>query len=407
METRGNFGRAGGNGTETTRRPRVAILLRTGEYWHRMIFRGIVDYVTTHEPWLVFLEGMGDIAGNITTLRQLQIDALIMGNSPASPYPLARRRARLLRKLHVPTVLALSTPMDTGLIEIVPDDPAIGKMAADHLLTEGFRSFGFYGGDYPYSWTRKDAFVETLRAAGHKCAVHMRANIPWGKLHREWTVGPLAKWLSELPHPAGVMACSDLWARHVVHVCDRIGLRMPEDIALIGVDNDKTLCEILTPTLSSIPLNPRQLGYQAAEVLSRRMKGEGPGEGVMRVPPLPLVMRRSSNLVTADADIANAARFIRENAGTSICVQDILDHVCISRRKLELGFKRNFNRTPQQEIWRMHVERAKVLLQQTTMKMSRIAEQSGFASASHMSVVFHKETGMPPRTWRNRFHITE
>jgi len=393
-----------GRWVATTKRSRVAICLQSSYHSHRMIFRGIVDYVTAHTPWIVFLEGMGDIWARTATLRELQVDGLIMGNFSEGFLAASRRRSQVARKMGLPTVLTLTQPRNTGLIEIVPDDQAVGKMAAEHLLKEGFRRFGFYGGDMAFSRVRKDCFVETLRAAGYECAVHLRANIPWGKLHREWAVGPLAKWLSELPRPAGVMACSDLWARHVVYVCGRIGLRMPEDIALIGVDNDEALCEILSPTLTSIPLNLRQVGYKAAEVLSRLMAGEAPPQRVISVPPLPLVVRRSSDLITADADIANAARFIRDNAGTSIRVQDILDHVCVSRRKLELGFKRHFGRTPQQELWRIHVERAKLLLQQTNLKMSRIAEQSGFVSASHMSVVFRKETGMPPRIWRSRFH---
>lgn len=386
--------------------PRVAIYVADDDCRQNLIFHGIVDYVNAHHPWTVYLHGQGDLWADVGTARKLQLDGILMANT-------ARGRAwnkhlKFIRAVHVPTVVILAEPMNSGLIEVVPDDSAVGKLAADHFLDKGFRHFGFYGGDMPYARIRRDGFVGALQQAGHECSVYLRKEIKWGQLFREWETDALGKWLSSLVHPTGIMACSDLWARHVVYACARIGLRIPEDVALVGVDNKEALCRILSPNLSSIALDLRKQGVIAAELLDRLMEGHKPIESIVKVPPLPMAVRHSSDFLTVDdPDIAAAVRYIRENAARPVTIEEILEHVLISRRKLEMGFKRNFGRSPQREIWRVHVERAKQLLRETTMKMERIAELSGFFTRNHFSRIFHLEVGVTPREWRNGLHLSE
>lgn len=382
-------------------RPRVGLFFSLDSSWHTILLDGITDYLVIHGPWDVYFNQFGDIPHNPTTLRKMRLDGLLLGSASLDPsWP---RHQRLVKALGIPTVLILSDPHDSGLVEVVPDDLAVGRLAAQHLLDKGFRNFAYYGGDIPFARIRRDGFVSALAAAGHPCAVHLRTRIPWGKLHLEWQAGTLGPWLSSLPKPTGAMACSDLWARHLAYTCQRLGLRVPEDIALVGVDNIESLCRIISPELSSIPLNLRQQGFMAAEALAALMHGKTFPNPTIRVPPLPLVARHSSDMLAVDdRAVGDAARFIQANAPHALTVDQVLDHVMISRRKLELGFKRNFGRTPQEEIWRVHVERAKQVLEQTSLKMERIAQISGFASAAHMSRTFRRQTGVPPRVWRDQ-----
>ncbi len=406
MKKRRKLLRRSGSKHRPNQNPGVAIYLSDENCRENQIFHGIVDYVNAHTPWTVYLYGQSDLWADVATAHKLRLDG-ILTSAPARGRDW-NRQLKFLRAVRVPTVAIVAEPMNSGLIEVIPDDIAVGKLAAEHLLDKGFRNFGYYGGDMPYARIRSDGFVAALQARGHECSVHLRKDIRWGQLFREWEADSLGQWLSTLPHPTGIMACSDLWARHVVYASQRLGLHIPEDIAVVGVDNREALCRIINPKLSSIPLDLRKQGTKAAELLDNLMRGHKPANATVKVPPLPLVVRHSSDfLVVDDPDISTAVRYIRENAFRPLTVDEILEHALISRRKLEMGFKRNFGRSPQQEIWRVHVERAKQLLRETTMKMERISELSGFVSRNHFSRVFHRAVGVPPQTWRNDLQLSQ
>ncbi len=388
------------------RLPHVAIYLSDEDCRQNQIFHGIVDYVNSQTPWTVYLYGQSDIWADVGTARKLRLDGILTAGTTRSRA--WNRQLKFIHAVRVPTVAILSEPMNSGLIEVVPEDIAVGKLAAEHLLDKGFRNFGYYGGDMPYARIRRDGFVAALQEKGHTCSVHLRKDFKWGQMFREWETDSLGKWLLTLPRPTGIMACSDLWARHMVYAAQRVGLHVPEDIAMVGVDNREALCRIINPKLSSIPLDLRRQGFRAAELLDNLLHGRKVPDTLVQVPPLPLVVRHSSDfLVVDDPDIAAAARYIQENAVRPITVEEILDHTVISRRKLEMGFKRNFGRSPQQEIWRAHVERAKQLLRETSMKMERISDLSGFASRNHFSKIFHQQVGVTPRDWREGVQLSE
>ena len=406
MKTRRKLLRRPGSKRGGTQNPRVAIYVADENCRENQIFHGIVDYVNAHNPWTVYLHGQSDLWADVGTVRKLRLDGILTASTARGR--VWKRQLNFIRAVRVPTVAILAEPMDSGLVEVIPDDIAVGKLAAEHLLDKGFRHFGYYGGDMPYARIRRDGFVAALQEKGHECSVHLRKDFRWGQLFREWEADSLGQWLSTLPHPTGIMACSDMWARHVVYAGQRLGLHIPEDVAVVGVDNREALCRIIHPKLSSIPLDLRKQGAMAAELLDRIMHGRKPGDRTVKVPPLPLVVRHSSDfLVVDDADISGAVRYIRENAFRPLTVDEVLDHTLISRRKLEMGFQRNFGRSPQREIWRVHVERAKQLLRETTMKMERISELSGFVSRNHFSRIFHREVGVTPRDWRDGLHLAE
>ena len=381
--------------------PTVALLLDPWHMWHHQILRGITNYLDTHGKWNILLPSLRDTFADLQMLDKLHVHGLIVGDYMDQAVVRWPHLYQFSQRRRVPVVLAAAIATCPGFCEVLPDDIAVGRLAAEHLRLQGFRNFGFYGGDMAYARARLEGFRSTLAKTGCDCCMFLVEKIQWGQMYRNRHSKLLEQWLKNLSRPAAVMGCSDLWARQVCDACHNIGLRIPEDIALVGVNNGQAVCELIDPPLTSIPLNLPRIGFVAAELLDGALHGQPLVPRIVPVAPLNLVVRHSSNVLAVDdPDIAAAARFIREKAILPIRVDDVLDSVGISRRKLELGFQRAFGRTPQKEIWRVRVQNAKILLEQTSDKMPRIAARSGFSNAGRLNLVFRRETGMSPYAWR-------
>jgi LacI family transcriptional regulator len=211
------------------------------------------------------------------------------------------------------------------------------------------------------------------------------------------------RWVQRLPKPVGIFASTDIWGVQLAEVCRQTGLRVPEDVALVGVDNDDLLCEVARPSLSSIALPTERIGFEAAALLDRILARERPSLRPRLLPPIGVVARQSSDVLALDdPEVAAAVRFIREHSHTSIGVKDVLRAVTISRRSLERRFQAALDRTVWEEIRRAHLERAKSLLAGTAMPMWAVAEQAGFSDPRQLSVVFRQETGLTPTAYRGR-----
>ena len=180
----------------------------------------------------------------------------------------------------MPVVDVLGTVPGAGFPLVHPDDRAIARMAADHLLQRGYRSFAFCGvRAYNWSERRRDGFVEALEEEGYACAIHAYA--PGGG--RDWTYeedeAEIARWLAGLRRPVGIMACSDHHGRVILSACREAGLKVPDEVAVVGVDNDEPLCEVCDPPLSSVISDDQAVGYRAAALLARMMEGKPAGTG--------------------------------------------------------------------------------------------------------------------------------
>ena len=210
----------------------------------------------------------------------------------------------------------------------------------------------------------------------------------------------------EMKGPLGVFVCYDGRARHVLEACQLRGWTVPDEIAVLGVDNDEVLCELCTPPLSSVQPNARRTGFEAAELLSRMMRGEKPGRMTRRVEPVRVVERQSTDTVAvADAKVAAAVRFIREHVGDGIDVGDVLRAVPMSRTLLERKFQAALGRSPHREILQQRIARARHLLAESEVSIAVVAELAGFGDASYLSVVFRRETGESPRSYRVRQRV--
>jgi len=215
----------------------------------------------------------------------------------------------------------------------------------------------------------------------------------------------LAAWIRELPKPVGIMACFDIVGRQVLEGCRLIDVAVPDEAAVVGVDNDELLCELADPPLSSVSPDTQRTGYVAAELLDKLMSGKKvPPKGHF-IEPLGVIVRESSDvLAIEDADVSQAVRFIRAHACEGINVQDVLGggstQLALSRRVLESRFKRLIGRTPHEEIDRVRLNRVKELLRETDLPLAEIARRAGYEHVEYLSVVFKKKAGVPPSEYR-------
>jgi LacI family transcriptional regulator len=201
----------------------------------------------------------------------------------------------------------------------------------------------------------------------------------------------------------GVFAPNDIWGVQLAEVCRQVGLRVPEDVALVGVDNDDLLCEMARPPLSSVSLPVNRIGHAAASLLDDLLGGKkSPGD--LLLPPVGVIARQSSDvLALEDPEVATAVRFIRTHGHTALRVADVLREVPISRRSLERRFRRALDRSIWEEIRRVHVEQARGLLARSGMPMAEVARHAGFSDSRQLSTVFREETGLTPTAYRRRF----
>mgnify|MGYP000731247118 CR=1 FL=1 len=370
---------------------RIALLLSRAIGYFRDALRGIKSYGVAHR-WVFRMADPQ--ATSIETVQHWDPAGIIYQGRTAA---------------QVAQVLSLGRPAVniSGVLEAQPsarvgvDDASVGRLAAEHFLQRGFRHYAFAGySNHHYSNLRQAAFIAVLRKAGFACEVfHEISELAEQRAESDWTSvdEQLRKWLLSLPRPTALMACNDFQGFELAQACRTAGLRVPEDVAILGVDNDELLCEMSQPALSSIALPTARIGYDAAALLSRLMQGGSAPRAPVLLPPTGVVVRASTDTVAVDdPDLAAALRFIREHAHESIGVGDVAARTSLSRRSLERRFTHTLGRTPLQEIRRMRMERARQLLANTDQPMPQVAQASGFANAERLSVVFREEMGMTP-----------
>ncbi|MCC7146578.1 MAG: substrate-binding domain-containing protein [Phycisphaeraceae bacterium] len=289
-----------------------------------------------------------------------------------------------------------------GMPSVFSDHQAIGQMAAAHLRNCGIKRFAYFGdeGDW-YAKQRAEGFSAAIRQFGYE-------------LSSQWyfQAGPvveypaLNQWLAEMEKPTGLLAANDILARRIVETCKELGLRVPEDVAVVGVDDDEMICETAVVPISSVAIAAERVGYEAAALLARLLEGEPAPREVTFVPPLSVVRRQSSDILSiSDANVAAAVRYIHQNCGKPIGVEDVVDQLTISRRQLEQRFRAAFNRSPAEEIRRVRVEKVKEMLDNTDWNLARIAGACGFSDASIMGKSFRDLLGITPTQYRLRTRL--
>lgn len=393
-----------GNGK---RRKVVALLVETSNEYARGLLRGIIAYVREHRPWSTYLAEQARGDEPPAWLAHWAGDGIIARIEN-------KRIADAVTSPGLPVVDVSAANLVSGVPWVETQDVAIARAALDHLYERGFRNLAYIG-DERFNWSnwRRDRFVALAAERGLSvnvahASVVARVGVvtPEGTAAREgeeWTaeISRLANWLLSLPKPVGVMTCYDLMGRQVLEACRHVSLAVPDDVAVVGVDDDELICELSDPPLTSVAPDAHRTGYEAAALLDRMMAGEPVKAEATLLPPLGVVPRASSDaLAIDDADVSAAVRFIREHACDGIDVNDVVGRVPLSRRVLESRFKRLVGRSPHEEIDRVQMNRAQELLRGTDLSLVQIAEKVGFPHAEYLSVVFKKRVGMTPREYR-------
>ncbi len=381
---------------------RVALLIETSRIYGRGILRVIAHYARVHGSWSF-----------VTVERELHSGVPEFLGSWRGQGIIARiedqRMADKLRKLRCPVVDVLGQRAFEGIPSFDTDSNVVAQVAADFFLRSGFEQFAYSGyKGVPFSDRRGDAFASYLERKG-KRVLFVPSETGAGKAGHIQAVEErgiaaekrIAEWLSVQQRPLAVLACNDVRAQQVLNACREYGIRVPEEIAIMGVDNDDVLCELCDPPLTSIEPDTERLGYEAAALLDRLMAGERPRTGVTLLPPRRIVERTSTDMVAIDDPImVQAIRFIRQEVGTGIAVKDVLANVGRSRTDLEQRFRRWLRTSIHAEILRRRLERVSTLLKQTDLTLSQIGNQTGFSTAAHLCRLFQKHFGVTPTTFR-------
>jgi len=377
------------------KQPEVALLIETSNAYARELLHGIRSYWREHRSWTVYLPEHARGQAPPAWLKNWKGDGIIARIEN-------KRIAEAVLKAALPAVDVSAARLATGLPWVETDDDAIARQAAEHFMERGFRHFGYYG-DERFNWSkwRRDSFVKYVTAAGHQCAVFTRSasgTPDWEQQNRA-----LSEWVSQLPKPVGILASYDDRALQLLETCRRLEVAVPDEVAVLGVNNDELLCDLADPPLSSVVPNARRAGYEAAVLLDRMMNGKNVPPAAHLFEPLGVATRQSTEvLAVTDPHISSAVRFIREQACQGIQVQDVLKRVPLSRRIFEKRFLKAIGRSAHDQIQAVKIGRVKALLTETDLLLAQIAERSGFAHVEYMSAAFKKIVGIPPRNYREK-----
>jgi len=384
--------------------PQVALLFETNEQAHRDVLRGVLRYERIHGPWSLHVAEGRAGEQRLPGLRA-------RGGSGLIGVIQNRAYAEAVLASGVPAVLV--DPMDEarlpeGLLErysvLASDQQAIGKMAVDYFLERAFTHFAFVGEIHGINWSRERgaSFTEHVRRAGFRCEVYGALS---GREKRDWGVERerLCAWLQALPKPVAVFAAMDVRGRQVLDACLTAGLDVPHEVAVLAVDNDELICASTTPPLSSISLDTERMGYEAARLLDAAMRRRQTRRVVRTFPPLAVVTRQSTEAVhIADPFVSRALEFIWLNAPNPIGVPEVVSQTGVSRRLLEMRFRKAVGSTIQEELQRTRLKRVKTLLAESNLSVTAIAKACGFTTKSYLGKVFRRSFGLTMTAYRAR-----
>lgn len=371
---------------------RIVLLIETSREFGRQMIMGIARYSRLHGPWSFYKEQMG-LKSSIPHLTTWKPDGIIMRDS------LIKNE---LIKLKIPTILVQhdsSIPKNVPVVKT--DSPSIAKMASEHFIERGLKNFAFCGFDnYEWSNYRKNFFCQYNADVGFETHVYsspknLKIN-DWENEQRH-----VCDWLNTIPKPVGLLACNDDRGQHILEVCKRLDCKVPEDVAVIGVDNDPMICEIGDPPLSSIAMNVEYAGYEAAKLLNHMINNKKIEGQEILVSPTHIVQRQSTDILAVnDSEVASAIQFIKDNAKDKILVNDIVRSTRVSRRTLEQRFRETIHRSIYDEIRQVRIELIAKLLIETDLPISHISSIFNFTDIEHISRYFKKEKGIGLREFR-------
>lgn len=379
------------------RRRRVALCIEQDVTYGRQVVQGVLAWMRKRRHWRI------EMRRALPYLPWKEVARWDGDGIIAPVYDAAQ--AKLLARKGVPVVSITDSRIAPGIPTVTWDNRAIGRLVAEHLLQRGLEHFAFFGvTGWKVSAQRLEGFAAALREKGRSCSVCAVGGQGNRLRSYQMVAGGLhVASLRQLPRPVGVFAMNDRLGFGVLEACQILGLAVPDQVAVVGVDNDETLCTLAQPQMSSVAIPAEQVGYRAAEALDLLMEGKRPPQERVLLPPGPVELRHSSDvLAIGDEMVAEALRFIRNHASEFIDVSDVMRVLPVSRRSLERRFRLLVGHGVYQEIRRVHVERAMRLLADTDWPITRVARESGFHSINRFEAGFRRVAGLPASRYRAR-----
>jgi LacI family transcriptional regulator len=376
-------------GTPGTRH--VALLVETSNAYARGLLVGIKKYLVEYPGWSIYLGEHGRHETDLSWLDSWRGHGVIARIEN-------EETAEHVRRLGLPAVDLSAARLAPELPCVETDDDVISQWAVDHFAVRGIRNFA-YCGDARFSWSRKRglSFAEHVRERGIES--HEFRIEPSGTLAADRFA--MAEWLRRLPKPIGILACYDIAGQELLEACKIANVAVPDSVAVIGVDNDELICNLTSPSLSSVQSDATGTGFLAASLLDEMMSGRVLEPQLHLIPPLRVVTRQSSDILSvADPVVARALQFIRSRADDGTAVSTVERHVGLSRRSLDYRFTQILGRTVHEEITRVRMERLADLLITTDWTLPQLAERLNFSHSEYMGVAFKRFTGKSPGEYR-------
>jgi LacI family transcriptional regulator len=379
---------------ERRRIPRVAVVVETTRTYTRELLSGVRGYVAAHGPWSTFLELRALDSSPPAWLRHWDGDGILVRS-------FTREMTEIVVASGIPAVELRATKFSGGLPFVGSDNAFIGRLVAEHFYERGYKHFAAYSlASERFFVERVRTFVRAVEDYGCPCL-----ELPEGDSDTasDWEASQvrLMEWLSELPKPVGIFAANDQLGVRLLEACQRAGISVPEEVAVVGAENEETLCSFATPPLTSVRFNGYAVGMTAARLLDHMMRGEAPEAREILIPPKGIEVRASSDeSVITDPLVARAARFIRENATQGINGDDVCRKLNVSRSTLDRRMKAALNRTPKEHILRLRFREVERLLRETDLTVDAIAQQTGFAHSHYLQAAFKQVYGTTPGAFR-------
>ena len=374
----------------------IALAFPHGAHQEELI-NGVLRYAGEHGCNWTYITAPESLSLSVLDLRGWRGDGIIAAlNTPAE--------ANCAKGLSLPIVNISATLAKTPVPRVSCDSRVVGELAAEHLVERGFQQFAFYGlRGVAYSALRQEGFNARLAVAGCRSVsvlmppTYRARSLQWRDQQRK-----LVHWLGRLPKPVGLLAVTDYRARQVLDACRQVGLRVPQQVAVIGVDNEEVICGHVQPRLSSVARNNVQEGYHAAAMLSLLLRRKPVPSMEETIAPIGVVARESTETVAfQDPRLCEAIDYLNEHIASPLGVQELASHVGVSRRWMEYAFREALGESPYQYIRRRRLKLAQRLLETNSRtKIYEIAQQTGFSSAKQFSMAFSQEFGTSPREYQ-------
>jgi LacI family transcriptional regulator len=376
---------------------KVLLLIETSRAYGRGLVEGVARYAEESGRWSIYFEERGLNDPLPRWLRQWHGDGII---------------SRTLHKADLERLVALRLPLvelyagaKSKVPRVCQDEIAVASLASEHFFDRGLQNLAFFSTNHAH-WieSRRRAFEQVMQSSGLSCTVFdFPPNTRTGcKKARSLDDRDVIRWVRKLSKPCGIFCASDLFAMRLLRACRSGGIAVPEEVAVLGVDNDPVFCGTSYPRLSSIDLGSERIGYEAAALLDRMMSGKpAPKENVC-IRPNQIFVRESTDILAIDdVEMAQAVRMMREQACLPLKIAQVAEAVGLSRRVFEQRFCIVLGRSPKEEILRVRMDRAKMLLATSDLSVATVAKKSGFTSLEYFTRAFRKHAGMTPRAYRS------